>query len=229
MSAKDGSAAASAASPAGRRRGARLALLVLLAAGIVLVWRWRGALDPRALGAAIAAYPAAPLVFLGVHVAASLVFVPRAVLAVVAGLLFGMTWGILWAAAGSVLGAVAGFCVARYLNAGMVDLEGYARIRPLLERVRRGGWRAVALLRLIPIVPHSFANYGLALTPLPLGSYAFGSLVGQLPMTIACVDLGAAGERLALGRAGWVAPTLIGAAALGLSLLIPVVARRRLG
>jgi uncharacterized membrane protein YdjX (TVP38/TMEM64 family) len=214
---------------AGWRRAARLIVLVLLGAGIIFAWRWRGALDPIAIGAAIEAYPAAPLVFLGVHVVASLLFVPRTLLAIAAGLLFGIGWGIVWAATGSVLGAVAGFCVVRYVNAGFVDLERNARIRPVLDRVQRGGWRAVALLRLIPVVPHSLANYGLGLTRMRLGSYAFGSLVGQLPMTIACVDLGAAGERLALGDAGWVAPTMIGAAALGLSLLIPVLARRRFG
>jgi uncharacterized membrane protein YdjX (TVP38/TMEM64 family) len=214
---------------AGWRRGARLIVLVLLLAGIAAAWRWPAALDPLAVGAAIAGYPAAPLVFLGMHVAASLLFVPRTVLAVAAGLLFGTGWGVVWAAIGSVLGAVAGFCVARYVNDGVVDLEDNARIRPVVDRVRRGGWRAVALLRLIPVVPHSLANYALGLTALPLGPYAFGSLVGQLPMTIACVDLGAAGERLALGRAGWVVPTVIGVAALGLSLLIPFLARRRAG
>ncbi len=167
--------------------------------------------------------------FLAVHVAASLLFVPRTVLAIAAGLLFGMGWGVVWAALGSVLGAIAGFSVARYLNAGHIDAAGSARLRPILDRVERGGWRAVALLRLIPVVPHSLANYGLGLTRVRLGAYAFGSLIGQLPMTVACVDLGAAGERLALGRPGWVVPTAIGAAALAVSLLVPAVARRRAG
>lgn len=211
------------------RHAARLIVLVALAAGIASAWRWREALDPVAIGAAIAGYPAAPLVFLGVHIAASLLFIPRTILAVAAGLMFGIGWGIVWAALGSALGAVAGFWVSRYVNGGVVDLESNARIRPLLDRVQRGGWRAVALLRLIPVIPHSLANFGLGLTPLPLGSYAFGSLVGQLPVTIACVDLGAAGERLALGRAGWVTPTVVGALALGLSLLIPVLVRKRAG
>ncbi len=121
------------------------------------------------------------------------------------------------------------FSVARYLNAGHIDAAGSARLRPILDRVERGGWRAVALLRLIPVVPHSLANYGLGLTRVRLGAYAFGSLIGQLPMTVACVDLGAAGERLALGRPGWVVPTAIGAAALAVSLLVPAVARRRAG
>jgi len=210
------------------RRVARLFVLIALAAGMVVAWRWRFALDPTAIGAAIARYPAAPLVFLGVHIAASLLFVPRTVLAIAAGLIFGMAWGVVWAAAGSVAGAVAGFVVVRYINAGVIDLESLARIRPLLDRIERGGWRAVALLRLIPVIPHSLGNYGLGLTRLPLGAFAFGSLVGQLPMTIACVDLGAGGGRLAMGESGWVAPTAIGIAALGLSLFIPAVARRRL-
>ena len=149
--------------------------------------------------------------FLAVHIGGSLLFVPRTVLAIAAGLLFGVGWGIVWAAIGSVAGAVAGFLVARYLNAGFVDLSRSDTIRPILERVERGGWRAVAGLRLIPVMPHSLANYGLGLTRLPLGGYAFGSLIGQLPMTIAYVDFGAAGERVMLGAAGWLMPTLIGA------------------
>lgn len=212
------------------RRGARLILLVLLAAGITAAWHWRAALDPAAIGDVTTRYPAiAPLVFLGLHIVGSLLFVPRTLLATAAGLVFGIVWGTVWAALGSVLGAVAGFWIARYVEPGLLHLDQSARIGPILDRIQRGGWRAVALVRLIPIIPHSLTNYGLGLTPMRLAPYAFGSLVGQLPMTIACVDLGAAGERLALGRAGWVTPTAIGAAALGLTLLIPVVARRRAG
>jgi hypothetical protein len=46
-------------------------------------------------------------------------------------------------------------------------------------------------------------------------------------MTIAYVDLGAGGGRLMLGSAGWLEPTLIGLAALSLSLLIPAYSRWR--
>jgi uncharacterized membrane protein YdjX (TVP38/TMEM64 family) len=208
----------------GFRRTARLALLGLLAIGAASVWRWRAVLDPMTITGAIGRYPLAPLGFLAVHIAASLLFVPRTLLAIVAGLLFGMGWGIVWAASGSVAGAVAGFLVARYINSGLIDA---ARLGPVVAQVERGGWRAVAVLRLIPVIPHSLANYALGLTRLPLAAYAFGSLLGQLPMTIACVDLGAAGGRLMLGRASWIEPTLIGLVALSLSLLIPAVARWR--
>jgi uncharacterized membrane protein YdjX (TVP38/TMEM64 family) len=120
-----------------------------------------------------------------------------------------------------------GFLVARYINSGFIDIRGFTRLRPILERVEQGGWRAVALLRLIPVMPHSLANYALGLTRMRLGAYAIGSLVGQLPLTIAYVDFGAAGGRLMLGGADWLAPTMIGLAGLGLSLLIPAFARRR--
>jgi uncharacterized membrane protein YdjX (TVP38/TMEM64 family) len=195
-------------------------VLGLIALACIMTWRWRGVFDPLTITAAIARYPAAPLGFFVVHIGASLLFIPRTVLAIVAGLLFGSRWGIVWAEIGSVAGAVAGFLVARYIHPGLGDIRGTARIGPILARIETGGWRAVALLRLIPVMPHSLANYALGLTQIPLRDYAFGSLIGQLPMTIAYVDLGAAGEQLMLGGAGWLEPTLIGLAALALSLVI---------
>jgi uncharacterized membrane protein YdjX (TVP38/TMEM64 family) len=212
--------------PFGVRRTVRLVLLGLLTIGVVSAWRWRALLDPVTITAAIGRYPAAPLGFLAVHVAASLLFIPRTLLAIVAGLLFGIGWGIVWAATGSVAGAVAGFLVARFVNSDLVDLR---RLGPIIGKVERGGWRAVATLRLIPVIPHSLANYALGLTRLRVAPYALGSLLGQLPLTIAYVDLGAAGERLMLGGASWIEPTLIWLAALGLSLLIPAIARRWAG
>jgi len=209
------------------RRAARAALLMALAFGVVAAWRWRGALDPFAIKATIDRYPLAPLVFLAIHIVASLVFVPRTMLAFVAGLLFGMWWGVLWAALGSVAGALAGFLIARYLDSGLITRLGWTRFAAILNRVDRGGWRMVALIRLVPVVPHSLGNYALGLTRVGIGAYVFGSLLGQLPMTIAYVDLGAAGERLMRGGAGWVAPTTIGILALTLSLLFPALVRHR--
>ena len=155
---------------------------------------WRAVFDPAALTGTIATTPAAPLLFLALHIAASLFFVPRTLLALGAGLVFGMWWGIVWAALGSVAGAVVGFLVARYIHAGFVA-KAVERADPtplsaLLRRAENGGWRMVAVLRLVPIIPHSLTNYALGLTRVGLGAYALGSLLGQLPLTIAYADLG---------------------------------------
>jgi uncharacterized membrane protein YdjX (TVP38/TMEM64 family) len=213
--------------PVAVQRATRLVVLALIAVGAFAVWRWRAVVDPVAITSVIGRYPAAPLGFVAIHVAASLLFVPRTLLAIVGGMLFGVGWGILWAELGSVGGAIAGFLLARYVNSGLNAFERSGRVGAVFERVERGGWRAVALLRLIPAVPHSAANYGLALTRLPLGAYAFGSLIGQLPMTIAYVEFGSAGERWLFGSTGWAEPTLIGFVVLSLSLLIPGFFRRR--
>lgn len=205
----------------------RALVLALLLAGVVVAWRHHAAFDPTAMAQWVAAHPAAPFAFLALHIAASLIFIPRTVLAMAAGALFGPGWGLLLATLGSVLGAIAGFVLARYVNSGLIEPEAMPRLGPILRRAEHGGWRSVMALRLIPMLPHSLVNYALGLTRLPLGSYTLGSLLGQVPMTLAYVDLGAAGGKLWAGSAGWLAPTLIGAAALLLSLLLPKVARLR--
>src|SRR5579862_672004 len=203
------------------RLAGRVLLLVLLAAGMVAVWLNRDALEPASVTAQIARYPAAPLIFLAAHILASLLFVPRTMLGLVAGLIFGLWWGIVWAALGSVLGAVAGFLVARYVNSGLIDLENLPKLGPILLRAEAGGWRAVTMLRLIPVIPHSLSNYALGLTRLSLGGYALGSFLGQLPMTIAYVSFGAAGGRAAAGGQDWLLPAIVGAVALAASILLP--------
>jgi len=205
----------------------RVLALALLLAGTGYVILNRAVLDPLTLSRAIAAAPAAPLLFLALHIVASLLFLPRTVLAVAAGLVFGLGWGLVWATTGSVLGAIVGFLVARYLNAGLIEPEAMPRVGPILERAEAGGWRAVAALRLIPVLPHSLANYALGLTRLSLGSYTLGSLLGQLPMTFAYVDFGVAGGKVWAGASGWLGPTLVGCAVLVVSLLLPRLARQR--
>jgi uncharacterized membrane protein YdjX (TVP38/TMEM64 family) len=214
-----------------RAMAGRLFVLALLAAGIAAGWRWRGLFDPLEWTTVVARNPMAPLAFLALQIAASLFFVPRTLLAVGAGLLFGVWWGTLWAALGSVAGAVCGFLIARYLHAGLLDRADPVRLAALLRQAERGGWRMVAIVRLVPVIPHSLTNYALGLTRVGLGAYAFGSLVGQLPLTVAFVDFGAAGGRVLAGAGDWrhqvLWPSLIGFSALLLSLLLPLLVRRR--
>ena len=205
----------------------RVLMLLVLAGGIAAVLINRNALDPAVVTAQIARYPAAPVIFLLAHIVASLLFVPRTMLGLVAGVIFGLWWGLVWAALGSVLGAVAGFLIARYLNNGWIDLESLPKIGPVLLRAEAGGWRAVTMLRLIPIIPHSFTNYALGLTQLSLGGYALGSLLGQLPMTVAYVSFGAAGGKAASGQEGWLVPVIVGVVALALSILLPRLKKAR--
>ncbi len=124
-----------------RDNAGRLVLVGLLVLGIVAAWHWRGVFDPVALTGLVDGGPTAPLIFLGLHVVASLLFVPRTLLALGAGLIFGMWWGALWAALGSLMGAVAGFLLARYLGGGLAERAAWSRTAALLARAENGGWR----------------------------------------------------------------------------------------
>jgi len=178
-------------------RPARIIALVLVAAGIVLAVFYRDRIDPMAISRTIAAQPLAPLYFILLQVAASLLFIPRTVLGIAAGLVFGLFWGALWALLGAMAGAAAGFALARWFGVtGMLDASpGIGR---MVERTEHGGWRAVAILRLTP-VPHSVANTLLAMTNLRWRDYLLGSFAGMLPMTLAQVDIGASGNAILEG------------------------------
>ncbi len=203
----------------------RAVLAIVLAVGLALGWRYRGLLDPAEIHALVGAYPFAPLVFILLHGAASILFVPRTVMGIAAGLLFGFWAGFVWATAGCLFGALLGFGVARWLNAGLLDLEAMPGLGPMLMKAERGGWRSVAALRFVPILPHPVVNYALGLTKVPLSAYLIGSMVGLLPMTFLYVDIGAAGGSVLTGRS-WIEPTLIGVGALLLSLVFSKLASR---
>lgn len=203
------------------RTAGRMLLVALVLLGIVLVLTHRSVLNPADIKATIGNARSAPVIFVLGHIAGSLLFVPRTLLAVVAGLLFGTVGGIAWATLGSTLGAVAGFLLARYVNGGLIEPEKLPRLGPLLTKAEAGGWRAVAMIRLIPVIPHPITNYALGLTRLPLASYIGGSVLGQIPMTLAYVEFGAAGNEALSGSADWLLPTLLGLAILLASFLLP--------
>ena len=209
------------------RTAGRVLVPALVLAGGAYVLSHRSAVSPLQIKAEIAGAPLAPLIYVLAHTVASLIFVPRTFLAVAAGLLFGTVGGFLWATIGSTLGAIAGFLLARYVNGGLIEPERMPKLGPLLVKAETGGWRAVAALRLIPVIPQPVTNYGLGLTRLPLWSYTLGTLVGSVPMTIAYVEFGAAGGEMLSGGADWLLPTLIGAAVVAASSVAPMLMARK--
>jgi uncharacterized membrane protein YdjX (TVP38/TMEM64 family) len=176
----------------------RIVALLAVAAGIALAFIYRHAIDPLAIRDAIAANPFAPVIFIGLQVAASLLFIPRTVLGITAGLVFGFFWGTVWALCGALAGAAAGFALVHWFGAiGVLD-ESPA-IGAMVKRCEHGGWRTVAILRLTPL-PHSVTNTLLAMTNVSWRDYLLGSFAGMLPMTVAQVDIGASGSAILNGR-----------------------------
>lgn len=200
--------------------------LLAVVAGIALAIVYRSDIHALAVRDALAANRYAPLVFIGLQILASLLWVPRTVLGIAAGLLFGLFWGMLWAIIGAIMGAAAGFAFVRGMGAeGILDTS--PRIGKLIERAETGGWRTVAILRLIPGPPHSLINTLLALTNISWRDYLVGSFIGMLPITFVQVDIGASGNAVFQGQGGWIVACLLLAAALAVSFLVKRVARQQ--
>jgi uncharacterized membrane protein YdjX (TVP38/TMEM64 family) len=212
------------------RNGLRIAAaaLVIGSALAVALFGYRGAIDPIAIRDAIAGSRAAPAIFIGLQIVASLLFIPRTILGIAAGLIFGFALGSLWAILGAMAGAAAGFAVARWIGGGDVNLDAIPRLGPAIARAERGGWRAVAITRLIPL-PHSVVNTALALTTIPWSDYLIGSFLGMLPMTLVQVDIGAAGGQALQGGSGWKYACLFLALGLAASFLIKRTTAKRTG
>ncbi len=204
----------------------RLIPVGLVLAGAAAAYARRDAITPGAIeaGIGLAGIWMGP-VFVLAHVATSLVSVPRWAMAIVAGLLFGLAGGIFWSLAGTLAGTSAGFLLARFVNSGSFVPHDLPRVGPWIARAEAGGWRTVALARLLP-VPGAAVNYGFGLSSLTYRDFALGTLLGSLPAAAVFANLGAA---------GWADPEaarveLIGAVALGLALVaLSVVLPRFVG
>lgn len=175
----------------------RLIPVILVIAGIAAVFINRESIDARGIVAWVQAWGAlAGLAFAALHVAGTMVSVPRWALALAAGALFGVVGGLFWALAGTLAGASIAFHLARYVNAGAIVPHDLPKIGPWIARAEAGGWRTIALLRLTPI-PGALVNYGLGLSSLSWRQFALGTLIGSLPYAAIFVQAGAAG-RLAM-------------------------------
>ena len=128
---------------------------------------------------------AAPLLFIAAYIAASVAFVPGAVLTLLAGAVFGLARGVPLVFVSAVLGSSAAFGIARTLMRERVTgwLERDSRTAAVNEAVAAEGLKVVLLLRLSPVVPYNLLNYALGASRVRYRDFLAGS-VGMLPGTL---------------------------------------------
>lgn len=99
----------------------------------------------------LASWP--PLVFAGIVVVLTSVFVPSSLLSAVAGALFGLGWGTLAMSAGGIVGAALNYWVAHKLLGNRIAgvLQRHPRLQAIQRAVQRGGLRLQFMLRLAPV------------------------------------------------------------------------------
>jgi len=209
----------------------RIALLVLLAAGIALGVVYREQFDPAALQGWIEGMGfAAPLVFMALYAAATVLFLPGSVLTLAGGALFGPVLGTFYNLTGATIGATLAFLVARYLASGWVAKKTGGRLKQLIEGVEHEGWRFVAFTRLVPLFPFNLLNYALGLTRIKLSHYIIATYVCMLPGAFAYTYLGYAGREAVAGGEGLIQKVLLALGLLALVAFLPsLIGRLRRG
>jgi len=202
-----------------------LGLGLVAAIGIVLAWRDR--FDAQALQAWIeGAGAAGPILFMLIYAAATVLFLPGAVITLAGGALFGPLWGTLWSLTGATLGAGLAFLIARHLGADWVARRAGPRLQRLNEGVASEGWRFVAFVRLVPLFPFNLLNYALGLTGISFVTYLLATWVFMLPGAFAYTWLGHAGREALSGGEGLVRNLSIALSLLAAVAFLPSLVRK---
>ncbi len=152
---------------------------------------------------------AAPLAFIALYAAATVLFLPGSVITLAGGVLFGPVWGTLWSLTGATLGAALAFLIARYLGGDWIARRAGPRLSRLNDGVAAEGWRFIAFVRLVPLFPFNLLNYALGLTRIAFLPYVLASAVFMLPGALAFTWLGYAGREALSGGEGTVRAILI--------------------
>jgi uncharacterized membrane protein YdjX (TVP38/TMEM64 family) len=149
--------------------------------------------------------PWGPVIFVGLYVLATVLFLPGFILTLGAGAVFGIVHGFAVVSLASTLGATAAFLIGRYLARGWVTgkIAGKPAFTALDQAVAREGWKIVGLMRLSPVFPFNLLNYAFGVTGVTLRAFVAASWVGMMPGTLVYVYLGSlAGDVAALGMGG---------------------------
>lgn len=205
-----------------RARALRIALVLVLAAGIALAFAYRGRLDASLIQGWVGSLGIwGPLVFIAVYAAAAVLFLPGSVLTLAGGALFGPIAGTLYNLTGATLGAALAFLVARYLASDWVAGRSAGRLKRLIAGVEVEGWRFVAFVRLVPIFPFNLLNYALGLTRIRFLHYLVASYLCMAPGAVAYTYLGYAGREALAGGQGLIQKGLLALALLALVAFLP--------
>ncbi|MEZ5540614.1 MAG: TVP38/TMEM64 family protein [Pseudomonadota bacterium] len=204
-------------------------VLCLLLAATGAAYHWRGQLSAESLTAWVGGLGMlAPVAFIAGYAIATVLFLPGLLFTLAGGALFGPVYGTLYNLTGATLGATLAFLTARYLVHDLVARRAGGRLRTLAEGVEQEGWRFVAFVRLVPLLPFNLLNYALGLTRIRLSHYVISTFIFMAPAGAAYTYLGYAGRELAGGGEDVVRKALLALAAVAsLAFASHLLLRRR--
>jgi uncharacterized membrane protein YdjX (TVP38/TMEM64 family)/rhodanese-related sulfurtransferase len=213
-----------------RRLVPRVTLLALLAAAVIWATFNRDRLDPALIDTGLSGLGLwAPVAYVGLYAAGTVIFLPGSLFALAGGALFGPVWGSILNLVAATIGAGIAFLVARYVAGDWVARRTGGRLKRLIDGVEAEGWRFVAFVRLVPLFPFNLTNYALGLTRIGFWSYVATSFICMAPGAVAYTWLGHAGREAFAGNASAIRYGLLALGLLVAIAFLPRLVRRMRG
>jgi uncharacterized membrane protein YdjX (TVP38/TMEM64 family) len=124
---------------------------------------------------------------------------PAEIINLVAGFTYGIPIAMAICVSGWFASAMGTYALGRIAGRPLVaKLAGAQRLASAEALMDRGGWPALLLLRLLPIVPFSGVGYVAGATHVPVGRFAWTSAVGAIPLIAIAVVLGSRLEHFSI-------------------------------
>ena len=174
-------------------RMARIAVVVLVLAGLAAAWRWTPLRDWLDIGLLVTmadrleAAPFTPLAVIGAYVVAGLIVMPITVLIAVTGMVFGPVFGALYALAGGLASAAVTYAIGRRLGRDTVRRLAGGRLNRISKRLARRGVLAIAAVRMLPLAPFTIVNVVAGASHIGLRDFLLGTVLGMTPGILATV------------------------------------------
>ena len=133
----------------------------------------------------------APVVFIGVYMAAVAFSLPGgALLTMTGGFLFGWIVGTLYSVVGASIGAVILFLATRTAFYDVLHAKAGRAVRKMEDGFREDALSYMLVLRLVPLFPFWLVNIVPALLGVPLRTYVIGTFLGIIPGAFVYAGLG---------------------------------------
>lgn len=131
------------------------------------------------------------LIFSAIYISATAASIPGAlVLTLLGGAIFGFFLGTAVVAISATIGATIAFLLSRYLFNDLVRQRMGERLTKIRESFSKEGAMYLFSMRLVPVFPFFVINLLMGLTSIKTSTYAFASLIGMLPGTMAFINAG---------------------------------------
>lgn len=121
------------------------------------------------------------LVFISIYAIGTLISIPGTVLTFAGAVLYGPWLGTIVNVVGATIGASFAFFAASYLGRDFIERLMHGKLDAFQRRAERDGFKAILLLRLVPLFPFVGINYAAGLTRIRFKDYFLATLIGIIP------------------------------------------------